>query len=71
MTILAADSVPAARETTRTPAMADKPPATTALVTFRATRPVAGARETIQPAQRRPRPVSLDQSLGVLAGLIG
>ena len=26
---------------------------------------------SIQLAQRRPRPVSLDQSLGVLAGLIG
>jgi hypothetical protein len=122
MTILAADSVPAARETARTPAMADKPPATSAHVTFSATRPVSGARETIgfrcdppepglvdrpgqtapgschrdllhagspaagadpaiaassarsasiQLAQRRPRPVSLDQSLGVLAGLIG
>jgi hypothetical protein len=47
MTILAADSVPAARETARTPAMADKPPATSAHVTFSATRPVSGARETI------------------------
>ena len=121
MTILAADSVPAARETSRTPAMADKPPATTAHVAsvrlvqwresvnhrvpLRSARaglvdrpgqtalaavivtscmreaplpesiPVIAASSarsaSIQLAQRRPRPVSLDQSLGVFAGLIG
>ena len=46
-TILAIDSVPAARETASTPAMADRPVATTAHITFSVTRPLAGARETI------------------------
>jgi len=46
MTILAAGSMPAARETARTPAMADKPPATTAHVTFSATSSDGSACET-------------------------
>jgi hypothetical protein len=37
MTILAADGMPAVRETARSPVIADKPPATTAHVTFGAT----------------------------------